>query len=84
MKFALPLAALLSFCVSAAGATGGKGNGAPSPASAMQSGVIVGGGSGGQAYMDPRKAPPLVADRKINEQDCTRPVSLSAGNLRCK
>jgi hypothetical protein len=28
--------------------------------------------------------PPLEANRKINEQDCTKEVDLNAGNLRCK
>jgi hypothetical protein len=29
-------------------------------------------------------APALAPDRRISEQDCTRPVDLSSGNLRCK
>jgi hypothetical protein len=30
------------------------------------------------------RAPQLAPDRRVNEQDCTRPVDFSAGNLRCK
>ena len=63
-------------------ASGGKGNGAPSMASTMQSKST--GGGGGRAYLDPRAAPPLTAGRKVNEQDCRKPVDPSAGNLRCK
>ena len=46
----------------------------------------------GVAYMSEReggtlesRAPPeLDPTRKINEQDCTKPIDWSAGNLRCK
>ncbi|OGA39527.1 MAG: hypothetical protein A3G28_03085 [Betaproteobacteria bacterium RIFCSPLOWO2_12_FULL_68_19] len=29
-------------------------------------------------------APELAPDRTVSEQDCTRPVDLTLGNLRCK
>jgi hypothetical protein len=29
-------------------------------------------------------APPLAPGRTVNEQDCSKPVDWSAGNLRCK
>ena len=29
-------------------------------------------------------APELLPERRVNEQDCTQPVDLSTGNLRCK
>src|SRR5688500_18824223 len=29
-------------------------------------------------------APELAANRRISEQDCSRPVDLTLGNLRCK
>jgi hypothetical protein len=32
----------------------------------------------------PDVAPPLAPDRKISEQDCTLPLDLSLGNIRCK
>ena len=28
--------------------------------------------------------PGMEESRKVNEQDCTKPIDLSAGNLRCK
>ena len=31
-----------------------------------------------------RADPPLAEDRRINVQDCTRPVDYSRGNLSCK
>jgi hypothetical protein len=63
-----------------------KGNGAPSPAAQMQASRSggSGGGGGGRRYMDPRKAPPLDPSRKVKEQDCTKPVDLFSGNLKCK
>jgi hypothetical protein len=67
-------------------AAAGKGNGAPSIAAQMQSSRSGGGGGGGgrRSYMDPRKAPPLDPSRKVSEQDCSRPVDLFSGNLKCK
>lgn len=43
-----------------------------------------GGGGGRMLREDPRRAPPLDPDRKVSEQDCTKPVDLSIGNLKCK
>ena len=31
-----------------------------------------------------RAAPDMAADRKVAEQDCSKPVDLTAGNLRCR
>ena len=31
-----------------------------------------------------RPAPELAEDRKVIEVDCTKPVDVSSGNLRCK
>jgi hypothetical protein len=28
--------------------------------------------------------PGMEESRKVNEQDCTQPIDLTAGNLRCK
>ena len=28
--------------------------------------------------------PAMEAGRKVNEQDCTQPIDLAAGNLRCR
>ena len=30
------------------------------------------------------KVPPMASGRAIDEQDCTRPMKLTGGNLRCK
>jgi hypothetical protein len=32
----------------------------------------------------PRAAPPMDEARRVNEQDCTRPVADPAANLRCR
>ena len=34
--------------------------------------------------LDSRTPPQLDPSRKINEQDCTKPIDWSAGNIRCK
>ncbi len=31
-----------------------------------------------------RAAPPMAGDRKINIQDCTRPIEYSIGNISCR
>jgi hypothetical protein len=64
----------------------GKG-GAPFAASATTSSTSTtsGGGGGNRVTrIDPRQPPPLDPERKVTEQDCTKPVDLTAGNLRCK
>jgi hypothetical protein len=52
------------------------------------SSAAAGGGSanrsGGGMYGVNRPAPELDPKRKINEQDCTKPIVHDAGNLRCK
>jgi hypothetical protein len=36
-------------------------------------------------YREPPASPPeLDAGRRINEQDCTKPIDESAGNLKCR
>lgn len=75
--------ALLFVAGAADAASGGKGApvaAGPSPASASSG--FTRGGSG--RMPDPRGAAPLDPKRKVNEQDCSRPVDLSAGNLKCK
>ncbi len=78
------LAVLVVLCatleVQAAKQGGGKFASAPSPAHPM-----AGHGRGSsRLYRDPRGAPVLAPDRKVSEQDCSKPVDLQAGNLRCK
>ena len=35
-------------------------------------------------YENPRAAPEMAPDRKISEQDCTKPLDYTLGNIRCK
>jgi len=69
---------LLAFSCLAEAAKDGK---APAPAPAAPSSGFTRGGSG---RIDPRLAGPLDPKRKVNEQDCSKPIDLSAGNLKCK
>jgi hypothetical protein len=50
--------------------------------------VLIAGAVDGQPgramYADERPAPEMQPDRAISEQDCTKPIDLTAGNLRCK
>ena len=83
MKKTALAVALVALGLGAAGAAGrGKVAAAPSVTHAASSVRI--GGSSNRMAQDPRTAPPLDPARRVNEQDCTKPVELSAGNLRCK
>lgn len=42
------------------------------------------GGTGRLRTYDPREPPPLDPKREVSEQDCTKPVDLTKGNLKCK
>ena len=65
-----------------AGATGsGRAVSGSAPAP-VRSGST--GSTGGGMYATRRTAPELDPARKISEQDCTKPIVLDAGNLRCK
>lgn len=68
----------------AGGGRGGKAHFAPAPAASPAS--VRGGRARGLhgAYRDPRQAPPLAPDRTVNEQDCSKPVDVGGGNLKCK
>lgn len=40
---------------------------------------------GGLPFTSPDRRPPEMApDRRVSEQDCTKPLDLSLGNIRCK
>jgi hypothetical protein len=54
---------------------------APSATRASAGGA---GHGGGMRRVDPRKPPPMAPSRRVTEQDCSKPVDLSAGNLKCK
>ena len=81
-RFTLVVAIFACGALPAEGASRGKVAAAPSVTHAASS-VSIGGSSNRMAH-DPRTAPPLDPARRVNEQDCTKPVELSAGNLRCK
>jgi hypothetical protein len=94
LMFALSLAS----AALAAGKGGSAPSAAPSSAASPgtigatrsatgSSSAVAHGGSSGRAdgmYGNYRSAPELDPKRKINEQDCTKPIVHDAGNLRCK
>jgi hypothetical protein len=69
--------------------------GAAAVAGALAFAAFVDAGNPGYARASPsftapygafwaRPVPELDPDRKISEQDCTKPLDLSQGNIRCK
>ena len=88
----LILLGCLAFLVqsNAISATGGKGTanrGSPQAQKSTGTGGMFSqtGHGGGMAHrVDARNAPPLTEHRKVNEQDCSKPIDLTAGNLKCK
>jgi hypothetical protein len=76
MKSLLVVLLMLSPAVFAK--SGGKGSGTCASTHASHR------GGGMHARQDPRKDPPLATDRKVNEQDCSKPIDWSAGNVKCK
>jgi hypothetical protein len=71
--------ALLSAAPAATSAPGGAGRGGGG-------GVVLGTSvvAGRALYTDPRYVPPMDPERAVSEQDCTKPVDLRRGNLKCK
>ncbi|HYR37024.1 MAG TPA: hypothetical protein VEQ87_22245 [Burkholderiales bacterium] len=85
----LVCAAFVAPCFAAgapASVAGGKGGAllSSAPASSTTSSRHGGGGGGGRQRVDPRQVPPLDPDRSVTEQDCTKPVDVTRGNLKCK
>ena len=82
MKRALTILVVLCAMldVHAAKQAGGKFASAPSAARS----TAAPGRGGSRLHRDPRGAPELAPGRKVSEQDCSKPVNLQAGNLRCK
>ena len=86
---AVLFASLLALSTAQAATTGGNGgklgfssdSGHGSPGAGGTGG---GFSSQGRMQYDSRNAPPLAEKRKVNEQDCTKPIDPTAGNLRCK
>ena len=83
---ALGLALLCAYCLhaSAAGAKPAKGGADVTASPAPSSATSAQHGGGRRPYVDPRQAPPLDPQRKVVEQDCTKPLLPSGGNLKCK
>ena len=82
MKRALAVLVVLCATLDAQAAKLGGGKFASVPSSAHPK---AGPGRGSsRLHRDPRGAPELAPHRKISEQDCSKPVDLQAGNLRCK
>jgi hypothetical protein len=80
-------------CLGAGTASGGKSGNAKSAGDVTGSLSPSGGGgghgggsvgAGRSLVVDPRHAPPLDPQRKVSEQDCTKPVDDARGNLKCK
>jgi len=69
---------------------GGHGNarGSAGPTTGGTMAGTPGGGGGGSSMRgrmgELRPAPEMDPARKVTEQDCSKPVDLQGGNLRCK
>jgi hypothetical protein len=70
--------AVLSAAPSAAPAATAAGHGGGSSV-VLGTGVVA-----GAVYTAPRYVPPMDPQRDVTEQDCTKPVDLTRGNLKCK
>ena len=82
IRFALAIAIFACGAFPAEAVSRGKAAAAPSATHAVSSVTI--GSSRSRMQNDPRVAPPLDPARKVNEQDCSKPVDPQAGNLTCK
>jgi len=53
---------------------------------AILAGVVYEAAYGGFAYAadSERRPPEMAPDRRISEQDCTKPLDYTLGNIRCK
>jgi hypothetical protein len=52
---------------------------------AILAGVMYEAAYGGFGYaVDERRPPEMAPDRRVSEQDCTKPLDYSLGNIRCK
>ena len=69
-----------------ASVSGGKPGGLLSSASSSthQTTQTGHGGGSGKIREELRHPPPLDPKREVTEQDCSKPVDLTKGNLKCK
>jgi hypothetical protein len=83
----LPLLLMPMVAIGApASVSGGKSGGllSSTPTSTSQTTHTGHGGSSGRAREELRNPPPLDPKREVNEQDCSKPVDMTKGNLKCK
>jgi hypothetical protein len=68
------------------GGGGVSASGSASVSSGAARGIFLLGFLAAANYSEVREdpAPELAPDRVISEQDCSKPVDFTAGNLRCK
>lgn len=81
------LAFLASGCSHVSVGGGGvSAGGSASVSSGAARGIFLLGFLAAANYSEVREdpAPELAPDRVISEQDCSKPVDFTAGNLRCK
>lgn len=86
MKF-LALLLIPAVCIAApASVGGGKSGGSLSSAPMSTSHPTHSGHGGGSSRQleELRNPPPLDPKREVTEQDCSKPVDLTKGNLKCK
>jgi len=99
VKWLLPCLLLLAGCagnthssvsfgsVSPHGSVGVHIHGADALAAALGLAVLVGVAAneyGDYSASNPRYVPEMDPGRRISEQDCTKPIDYSLGNIRCK
>lgn len=93
MNVRLPVVVLVAAAISGCSTFWRSKPGAQQPAAstaAMPAQAAPASASQSSSYMqvpgaaDARGVPPMESGRAINEQDCTKEVNLTAGNLRCR
>ena len=83
----LPLLLIPTVAIGApASVSGGKAGGllSSAPTSTSQTTQTGHGGGSSRQREELRNPPPLDPKREVNEQDCSKPVDLTKGNLKCK
>jgi len=63
---------------------GGSGLAAVLSISILAAGVYEVARSGALLAPDNSRPPDMAPDRKVSEQDCTKPIDYTLGNIRCK
>ena len=88
MRFAFLLAAFIAYAALAKDGGHATARGSAGPTSGGTMAGTPHGGGGGSSMRggmgELRPAPQMDPARKVTEQDCSKPVDLQGGNLRCK